>query len=300
MTATVGFLGIGSMGKPMSQHILDLGHPLVVYDTNETAMQPLLDAGAVKGTSPKDVADKAEIVFICLPTLEIARAATLGPDGLVHGKKIRLYINTGTTGQAFSTEMAEGLAKAKIASMDAPISGGAQGAAEGTLSIMVSGPEAGFAEIEPILQKWGKSVVYISDTPGHAQTVKLANNLLSGVAFAATAEVMVMAAKAGLDPEKVLQVINHGSGRNSATLDKFPRHVLNRKFDFGGAVAILYKDMSLGIAEAEKLGVPTWVCGAAKQMWGYMKATGEGPNDLTHLVEHMERWAGTQIPKTRD
>lgn len=294
-----GFIGVGAMGLPMSQRLVDQGHELVVFDLRHEAMQPLLDRGAVAANSPKDVADKAEIVFVSVPSNDAYRSVTCGPDGVIEGAAVRICISLCTTGSRFAREMTETLAAEDIVTVESPISGGPPGAREGTLSIMVSGPKPAFEEVEPLLRCFSGNVFYIGDKPAMAQTLKLANNLLSAAALVTTAEVLVMGAKAGIDPEIMLQAINKGSGRNSATESKFPLAVLPRSFDFGARIDILGKDVILGLEEAEAFGVPMWVNNSVRQFFIFALAQGDGPKDITTLVQHIERWADTEIPKTR-
>jgi 2-hydroxy-3-oxopropionate reductase len=183
--------------------------------------------------------------------------------------------------------------------VDCPISGGPPGARAGSLSVMVSGDPATVAAMRPLIDAWGKTVTIAGDAPGAAQVLKLTNNILSAVAMAATSEAMVMGAKAGLDPEVMLAAINAGSGQNTATSQKFPRSVLTRKFDFGGSLNIIMKDIDLAVAQGEALGVPMWVCQAARLVFKHTIFQGDGNDDLTTVVQSVERVAGFEIPKTR-
>ena len=194
--------------------------------------------------------------------------------------------------------MAQELAEASIVTIDCPISGGPPGAAAGTLSIMAAGPKEAFAMLEPALAVLGK-VTYVGEKPGMAQSLKLANNILSATALVATAEALVMGVKAGLDPEIMLQAINLGSGRNSSTLQKYPGHVLTHRYDFGAALDILVKDVDLALTEGEALGVPMPVCQSVRQTLRLVRAMGGGEQDITRVAEWVGKWAGKQIPKTR-
>jgi 3-hydroxyisobutyrate dehydrogenase-like beta-hydroxyacid dehydrogenase len=295
----LGFIGTGSMGAPMSRNLMARGHGLIVRDRRSEATADLIARGAKPAKSPREVADQASTVFACLPDNDSCMEVVLGPDGLVHGKAIKLFVNLGTTGSEFSRRMTERLNERSIAMLDAPISGGASGAEKATLAIMVSGPKAEFDKIEPLLQCMGKEITFVGERPGSAQTMKLANNLLSATAYAITAEAFVMGAKAGLDPEMMVKVINAGSGRNSATADKFPRAVLTRTFDLGATYNIICKDLKLCLAEAEGFGVPMWVGNAVRHLFTCGAAQGGGQRDLTTLVQHLEEQAHTQIPKVR-
>jgi 3-hydroxyisobutyrate dehydrogenase-like beta-hydroxyacid dehydrogenase len=294
-----GYLGVGNMGRPMAERLLDAGHSLVVYDISESAMQPLLDRQARRAASPRDLAERCEIVFVSLPTLAAFRQVLSGPEGLSQGRAMRVLVNTCTVGVPFVREVERQLASHGVALVDCPISGGPPGARAGTLSVMVSGDPEAVARVRPLLELWGRTLTVAGDQPGAAQVLKLTNNILSAVALAATAEAVVMGAKGGLDPELMLAAINAGSGRNSATQDKFPRSVLTRTFDYGAEMHILMKDIDLAIAQGEELGVPMWVCQAARLVFKHAMFTGAARDDLTTIVRHIERVAGFELPKTR-
>ncbi len=168
------------------------------------------------------------------------------------------------------------------------------GAQQGTLALMVACPRELLEKLRPILQVIGK-VFFIGDHPGIGQTMKLVNNLLSAAALAITSEGVVMGVKAGLDPKVMIEVINAGSGRNSATQDKFPRTVLPRTFDFGFATELLYKDVKLCLDEAEALGVPMLVGNAVRQLLAVTKAVQGPSSDITTIVKCVEDWAGVKV-----
>ncbi|MEJ0015932.1 MAG: NAD(P)-dependent oxidoreductase [Acetobacteraceae bacterium] len=293
-----GFLGIGNMGLPMATRLLDGGHRLTVHDVREAALQPLLDRQARRATSPKDLADQCEIVFVSLPTLAAFRAVAFGEDGLIHGKAMRLLVNTCTVGVPFVREIEQAMTLQGVTLVDCPISGGPPGARAGTLSVMVSGDPASVERLRPMISQWGRLTV-AGDQPGAAQVLKLTNNILSAVALAATAEAFVMGAKGGLDPEVMLAAINVGSGQNSATQSKFPAAVMTRSFDFGAEMHILMKDIDLAIAQGEALGVPMWVCQAARLVFKHAIFKGAANEDITAIVKYLEHDAGFAMPKTR-
>lgn len=294
-----GFLGVGNMGLPMAGKLLDGGHDLTVYDISEAAMQPLLERQARRAASPKDLADQCEIVFVSLPTLNAFRTVMSGQDGLARGRTMKLLVNTCTVGVPFVKEIEQSMAGQGVAVVDCPISGGPPGARAGTLSVMVSGDAAAVARVRPMISLWGRTLTVAGDEPGAAQVLKLTNNILSAVALAATAEAFVMGAKGGLDPEVMLTAINAGSGRNSATESKLPSAVMTRGFDFGAEMHILMKDIDLAIAQGEALGVPMWVCQAARLVFKHAMHKGAAKEDITAIVKYIERDAGFEMPKTR-
>jgi len=294
-----GFLGVGNMGLPMAGKLLDGGYDLMVYDIREAAMQPLLERQARRAASPKDLADRCEIVFVSLPTLAAFRAVVFGEDGLAHGKAMKVLVNTCTVGVPFVQEIEQAMAAQGVTVVDCPISGGPPGARAGTLSVMVAGDPTVVERVRPMIALWGRTVTVAGNKPGAAQVLKLTNNILSAVALAATAEAFVMGAKGGLDPEVMLAAINAGSGQNSATQAKFPMAVLTRSFDFGAEMHILMKDIDLAIAQGEALGVPMWVCQAARLVFKHAMHKGAAHEDLTAIVKYVERDAGFEMPKTR-
>jgi 3-hydroxyisobutyrate dehydrogenase-like beta-hydroxyacid dehydrogenase len=294
-----GYLGVGNMGLPMAGKLMDAGHSLTIYDINEAAMQPLLERQARRAASPKDLADKHEIVFVSLPTLAAFRAVAFGTEGLVHGGKMKLLVNTCTVGVPFVNELVDAMAANGVTVVDCPISGGPPGARAGTLSVMVSGDPAAIERVRPMISLWGRTLNIAGEKPGAAQVLKLTNNILSAVALAATSEAFVMGAKGGLDPEVMVSAISAGSGRNSAVDPKFPMAVLTRSFDFGAEMHILMKDIDLAIEQGEQLGVPMWVCQAARLVFKHAMFQGAAKEDLTAIVKYIERGAGFEIPRTR-
>lgn len=289
--ANVGFIGLGNMGYPMASRLRDAGHGLIVQDVRfEHAAQ---FAGAEAVRTPKDVADRAEIVFLSLPTPGAVRAVVLGDDGLARGQRAKLIVDLSTTGPKLAAEVAEALGPKGVEFIDAPVSGGVSGAEKGTLALMASGPKDAFERAQPILAVLGK-VFYIGAKPGQGQAMKILNNLLSATAMAATTEVVVLGVKAGLDAKVMLDVLNASSGRNTATADKFPRAVLDRSFNFGFRTVLLHKDVRLCKEFADELGVSFRVGNAVDEAWERAaKELGDG--DFTRIVELAERSAGVTV-----
>ena len=292
----LGFIGVGRMGNHMAGRLLDAGYAVTIYDTNETAMQRLEQRGAKRAKSAADVGSQCETVLVSLPTPDIVKAVALGKQGVIEGGKAKVFVDLSTTGPRVAKEVAEGLAKKGITAVDAPVSGGPSGAEKGTLAMMIACPRALADELRPVIEVLGK-FFYIGEQPGLGQTMKVINNLLSATAITITSEAMVMGVKAGLDPTTMLDVINAGSGRNTATEDKFPRCVVPRRFDFGFTTALLYKDIKLCLDEAEALGVPMIVGNAVRQLMAIGKAA-QGPDaDITEFVKPLEKLAGVEVGK---
>jgi 3-hydroxyisobutyrate dehydrogenase-like beta-hydroxyacid dehydrogenase len=233
-------------------------------------------------------------VFLCLPTLEALRQVTLGADGLCDGDALQTCVNLSTAGPAFVREMAGALAP-RVTLMDCPITGGAAAARSGSLSITVSGDPQTFESLKTILGSIAAHVFYVGAEPGQAQIMKLLNNMLSFAAFVASCEAFTMGVKAGLDADAMVDVINTGTGRNSATTHKFPENILPRTFDYGAKLAISYKDISLCLEEAERLGVPMWLAPMVKQVIGYAISQDGDAGDVTTLIRHYEKWCGVEV-----
>jgi 3-hydroxyisobutyrate dehydrogenase-like beta-hydroxyacid dehydrogenase len=290
----IGFIGLGNMGFPMARRLIEAGHKLTVYDTQGQMVSRLTALGAVAASSPRDVADKVETVLASLPAPDVVLAVATGPDGVAGGKAVKRFVDLSTTGSRMAVRIAEALKAKGITQVDCPVSGGVGGAEKGTLAVMVSCPKADYEALQPVLAVIGK-LFFIGETPGMAQTMKLCNNMLSATALAATSEAMVMGVKAGLDPAVMLDVINAGSGRNSASQDKFPRSVLPGSFDFGFANGLMYKDLRLCMEEAEAMGVPMWVGGAVRNMFQITIAQCGAEQDFTTVVKPVEQWAGVEV-----
>jgi 3-hydroxyisobutyrate dehydrogenase-like beta-hydroxyacid dehydrogenase len=290
----IGFIGVGRMGGPMARRLLEAGYGVTIYDTSEAALAAHEKLGARRAASPAAVASAAEIVIGSLPTHPIVHAVALGPKGVIEGTEVKIFIDVSTTGSVYAKRIAEGLAKKGIVQVDAPVSGGVKGAENGTLAVMVSCSDEIYARVQGILAVIGK-LFHVGKEPGQGQTMKLMNNLLSATAMAISSEAVVMGVKAGLDPQMIVDVINAGSGRNSATQDKIPRCVIPRTFDFGFALALLNKDVRLCMEEADAMGVPMIVGNSVRQLLAITAVT-EGPNaDMTDVVKSVERWAGVKV-----
>src|SRR5687768_10546360 len=287
----LGFIGVGKMGGPMAGRLLDAGHTLAVFDAREAALQPLLQRGARKAPSAAAVAAEVETLLVSLPTPDIVRQVALS---IPAGGRLRNFVDLSTTGPRVAREIAAALAPKGIAGIDSPVSGGVSGAEKGTLAVMLACPADRRAALEPVLQVFGK-VFYLGERPGLGQTMKLCNNLLSATAMAISCEAVVMGVKAGLDPRVMIDVINAGSGRNSATQDKFPKSILPRKFDFGFTNALMHKDVKLCVEEAEAMGVPMWVGSAVRQLWAYTSNRMGPDTDFTTIVKSIEEWAGVEV-----
>ncbi len=288
----VGFLGLGRMGAGMAARLV--GHVakergrLLVHDISPEAVAALVEQGAEAGGSAEALGARCDIVFMSLPTPSIVRDAAAE---VASGGNLRILCDLSTSGPRLAKELSETLETRGIASFDAPVSGGIAKANDGTLSLMVGGPAALYPQVQPLLARFG-TPIFMGETPGAGQTMKLVNNLLGAVAIGVTAEGMAFGIKAGLDPAKMIEVLNQSTGINSATRDKWPKSVLPRTFDFGFAAALSLKDTKLLMDEAEAAGVPLPL-GAIVQDYLERTLAREGEAaDFTAIAKVVEEAAG--------
>jgi 3-hydroxyisobutyrate dehydrogenase-like beta-hydroxyacid dehydrogenase len=287
----VGLIGVGAMGHPMAGHILDAGFPLTLYDTRADALAPFKGRATI-AASPKDLADQAEAIIGCLPTLAAYKEALFGSEGLCHGATAKRYIHVGTTGGEFLRELASALAWYGIETLDVPMTGGVPRAVSGTLTLIASGREASVNEITPLLESYSSKIVYVGEGLGNAQTVKLINNMLSAASLAMGCEALTLGLKSGIPADKLLEVLNSGTGQSNATLTKIPNHVLPRTFDYGGSLAITLKDTDAYEREAERVGVSSEIASAVRRAYHAASAAGHQDADMTAIALYFEELAG--------
>jgi 3-hydroxyisobutyrate dehydrogenase-like beta-hydroxyacid dehydrogenase len=290
----IGFIGLGKMGFPMARRLIEAGHKLTVFDTQKAAVDRLVTLGAKAGASPKDIADEVETVMASLPSLQASLDVATGKGGVIEGKKVKRFIDLSTVGSQMAVKIHGLLAKKNIVQIDSPVSGGVGGAEKGTLAVMVSGPRADFELVKAALAVIGK-VFFIGEKPGSGQTMKLANNFLSATAMVATSEAVVMGVKSGLDPAVMVDVINAGSGMNTASRDKFPRSVLPRSFDFGFATGLMVKDVRLAVEEMRSLGLSMEVAEAVGRLWEVIIRDQGAESDFTEAIKPIEKAAGVIV-----
>ncbi|HVQ79133.1 MAG: NAD(P)-dependent oxidoreductase [Pseudolabrys sp.] len=295
MAGTIAFIGCGAMGAPMAERLIDGGFALRIFDVNKEAMRSLVERGAVAADSPREAAAGADTAFACLPSPEVSRHVAFGSDGVAGCEGLRVYVEMSTIGSGAIKVIAKELGQARIAVLDAPVSGGPRGAKAGTLSTMVAGDRTIFERTRPLFEVIARNVFYIGAEPGLGQITKLANNMISAAGMASAFEATAMAVKAGVDARTLIDTINASTGRNTATTDKFPTSVLPRTFDYGGKLATMYKDIDLCLTEAKQLKVPMWVGSAVVQLWFQAMTEGRGEDDYTTLIQMIEKWAGVTV-----
>ena len=285
---TVGFLGLGRMGAPMASRLVGHVDRLLVHDIYPAAVAALVGKGAEAAGSAAALGEKCDIVFLSLPTPPIVGEAV---GEVISGGTPRIVCDLSTSGPKLAQELHDRLTPRGVASFDAPVSGGIRGAELGSLAIMVGGPETLYEEARPILDRIGNPF-FLGETPGAGQVAKLANNLLSLAAIATTAEAMTLAIKAGLDPARMIEVLNAGTGANSATRDKWPRAVLPRSFDFGFSAQLSLKDTRLALEEAAAMGVPLPTGQRLETLLERVLAAYGDDADFTEMAKVVEKDAG--------
>jgi len=293
----IGFIGLGNMGFPMARRLIEAKHQLVVFDTRKEVVDRLVAIGAQAASSPKDVADRVETVMASLPSLQVSLEVATGAGGVIEGKRVKRFVDLSTVGSQMAVRIHGILAERNIVQLDSPVSGGVGGAEKGTLAVMVSGPRADFESVKSALEVIGK-VFFIGEKPGSGQTMKLANNFLSATAMVATSEAVVMGVKSGLDPAVMIDVINAGSGLNTASRDKFPRAVLPRSFDFGFATGLMVKDVRLCLDEMKSLGLKMEVAEAVGRLWEVVIRDMGAESDFTSAIKPIEKAAGVVVGGT--
>lgn len=292
---TAGFIGLGAMGAHMVRHMLAAGFTVHVFDLNAPAVETARALGAIPAASVRELADRAEAVLVCLPTPDIVRKVALGPDGLIGGSAIRIYIDHSTTGPSVAREVGEALAEHGITALDGPLAGGVARAGEGTLSVMCSGDPAAYAEAESLLRSFGRNVVHVGDGLGQGQVLKLINNMIVGTNLIAAAEAVLFGVKAGLRAETILDMLNVSTSRSFVTEDLLGKRILDGTFDFGFRMELMLKDLRLYVRESENLGAPALVNALAKQFYEQAVAAGNGSGDMIEVVRRMEAAAGVEI-----
>lgn len=295
MQEMIGFIGLGAMGSPMAERLLNKGFGLKVFDPSEKAMKALVDMGAVAAKSPLDAVTGVEIACACLPNQDVSTAVACGEDGTANSPTLKAYIEMSTIGTAAVEKIAAAMNQSGIAMVDAPVSGGPRGARAGELTTMVACANEVFEKVEAVLSAIAANVRRVGEKPGLGQVMKVTNNMVSAAGMAASFEAAVLAVKAGIDADTFIDVINVSTGRCGATLDKFPASILNRNFDYGGKLGTMYKDIDLYQQEAKRQETVSWVGSNVVQLWYHAMTQGRQNDDYTTLIQMIEDWAGVQV-----
>jgi 2-hydroxy-3-oxopropionate reductase len=291
-----GFIGLGIMGKPMSKNLMKAGYRLVVFDANPAPMKEMADAGAETAGSPKEVAERCDVIVTMLPNSPHVRAVVLGPDGILEGAAPgKTLIDMSSIAPLASREIASLLAAKGVEMLDAPVSGGEPKAIDGTLSVMVGGKKEVFDKWYPVMKAMAGSVVLTGDI-GAGNITKLANQIVVAINIAAMSEALVLAAKAGVRPELVFQAIRGGLA-GSTVLDAKAPLVMDRKFNPGFRVNLHIKDLGNVLETSREIGVPLPLTAAVMEMMQALKVDGLGEEDHSSLVKYYEKMAHVEVKR---
>ena len=292
----IGFIGLGIMGKPMSRNLLKAGFQLVIYDIDKAPVEELKQAGAEVGLSPMDVAARAHVIITMLPNSPHVKAAVLGKDGVIEGAhKGSIVVDMSSITPIVSREISEALAQKGIRMLDAPVSGGEPKAIDGSLSIMVGGAQADFDEVLPIFKAMGSSAV-LTGGSGAGSVTKLANQIIVQLNIAAVSEALVMATKAGVDPELVYKAIRGGLA-GSTVLDAKAPLMLDRNFNPGGRISTNLKDIANVLETSHEIGVPLPLTAVVMEILQALKADGMGNLDHGAIVRFYEKLAHVEVKR---
>jgi 2-hydroxy-3-oxopropionate reductase len=292
----IGFIGLGIMGKPMATNLHKTGYPLTVYDIHHEKMEELVDAGADGGVSSRDVAGKSEVIITMLPNSPEVEEAVLGEGGVIEGAKPgTILVDMSSIAPLASQQISQKLQEKDIVMLDAPVSGGEPKAVEGTLAIMVGGPEETFQRVKPILEVMGASVTRVGEI-GSGNTVKLANQIIVALNIAAMSEAMVLASKAGVEAERVFQAIRGGLAGSTVLDAKMPL-VLEGNFKPGFRIELHIKDLKNALDTAYQLGVPVPLSSQVIEIMRALKVDGKGGDDHGGLIQFYEKLAQIKVRK---
>jgi len=292
----IGFIGLGIMGKPMAKNLLKAGYQLVVYDINKQPVRELIEAGAEEGFSPKDIAERVDVVITMLPNSPHVKEVILGENGVLEGARAGLIIiDMSSIAPLVSKEIAEKAKEKGVDMLDAPVSGGEPKAIDGTLSIMVGGSEEVFNKVKDILLCMGSSAVLVGEI-GSGNVTKLANQIIVALNIAAMSEALVLATKAGVDPEKVYQAIRGGLA-GSTVLDAKAPMVMQRNFKPGFRIELHIKDLMNAMDTAHELNVPVFLTSQVMEIMQALKAEGKAKEDHCGIVQFYEKLAGIEVKK---
>jgi len=290
----IGFIGLGIMGKPMAMNLLKAGYSLTVYDILPEKIKEVVEAGAKAGSSSKEVAQKSEIIITMLPNSPEVKDAVLGTNGVLDGAKAgTILIDMSSIAPLASKEIAKEADKKGVVILDAPVSGGEPKAVEGTLAIMVGGPEETFLEVKDILSIMGASVTHVGEI-GSGNMTKLANQIIVALNIAAMSEAMVLAAKAGVDPGKVFQAIRGGLAGSTVLDAKMPL-VLKGNFKPGFRIELHIKDLANALDTAHEIGVSVPLSAAVMEVMQALKVDGKGADDHGGIIQFYEKLAKVQV-----
>lgn len=290
----IGFIGLGIMGKPMAKNLVKAGYDVTVNDLNSAAVNELVGAGAKKADSPKAVAEITDIIITMLPNSPHVRQVVLGENGVLDGaKEGAIIVDMSSIEPLESQAIGAETAKKNVTLLDAPVSGGEPKAIDGSLAIMVGGDEKAFNKVKPLFDIMGSSATLVGDL-GAGNITKLANQIIVAINIAAVGEALTLAAKAGVDPQKVYEAIRGGLA-GSTVLDAKAPMMINRNFEPGFRINLHIKDMDNIIKTAHGVGVPAPLSASVMEMMQALKVDGYENEDHSSLVKFFEKLANKQI-----
>src|SRR6266480_1525507 len=294
MSDTIGFIGLGIMGKPMAHNLLKAGFPVIVHNRHQVVTDELVAAGASAGVRPREIAASCDVLITMLPDAPQVEEVLLGSEGVIEGAREGLIvIDMSTISPIVTRTLAARLAERGIAMLDAPVSGGDKGAIAGTLSIMVGGEEATFQRCLPIFQALGKTVVHVGES-GAGQVVKACNQIVVALVIEAVSEALVLGSKAGVDPAKILQVLGGGLAANRV-MELRGASMLAHDFTPGGRVRFHHKDLGFALETARRYGVSLPLTAQVDQMFASLEVKGRGDLDHSALLTYLEDLAAYRV-----
>jgi len=300
MEKKIGFIGLGNMGKPMAKNLMKAGFELVVRDTVKDRVRELVELGATAAGSPKEVAESSAVIITSLMDSSVVYDVVLGAEGLIKGiRPGTVLIDMSTVEPSCSRKIASLLEEKGVKILDAPVSGGAMGAENATLTIMVGGDRDVYEENIDVLKAMGKKIFYCGKT-GCGAITKLCNNLVGAVSHQASGEAMVLGVKAGVDPEILHNVITSSTGQNWQLEHYFPLKVYKGDFEPVFKAELMYKDLNLALATASELGVPLMLGAVCRGSYGFICAAGKGKEDFGTIIKSLEEVAGVKVRIPKD
>jgi len=291
----VGIIGLGSIGKGMSKNLLKNGFSLTALDINKRALDTVIAMGAKKGKSPKDVGENSDVVISVVLNYDQTEQIVYGTEGLLEGMKPgSTLILSSTIPPAGARKVAASAAEKKIRVIDAPLSGGNNGAEAGTLTLMVGGPKKVFEEVKDVLDAIGQYIVHISDEVGTGLIVKATNQVVTHVSVVALMEGLVFGTKAGVDPDILFDVLTRCTANSYMWQDRVPM-VLSRDFHCRGSLDIQVKDLAICLEIGKDMQFPMFLSAAAQQVYLMAQSKGFGKEDLGAVVKIYEDYAKIQV-----
>ena len=291
MAQTIGFIGLGIMGRPMARNLLKAGYSLVVHSRSRGPVDEIVKAGAKAAGSPKEVAAQCDVLITMLPNSPDVEQVALGPNGIIEGARRGLvFVDMSTISPIVSKKVGEALAAKGVAMLDAPVSGGEKGAIDGALSIMVGGDKAVFEKVLPIFQAMGKTITLLGPL-GFGGFTKLANQIIVAVNLTALAEALTLGKKAGLDRELLLTALAGGLA-GSKCLDQKKANYIAGAYNPGFKIDLHYKDLGLIMESASALGVPVPTTAVVQQLFNALRVKGRGGLDHSGVITLLEDLAG--------